>query len=161
MKKLIFGILLITMPMILIGCRDNEPTSHTVMVNVSYHFSGSENMRIASPTIVRLYRERASEFDFEQSVSSMWHRQQMTLRDGSTAIPAYVSGSLSGINTFNSVDNGNYTVIVFFRPTGFTWSFAFYFGYREINVSYRNRVENFSHRIVFEWGTDAGRFIRK
>ena len=168
MKKIILFVL---SAIVLIGCSkdDNEsqepqPTSQTVKVNVFYTYTSEYKESVASPTIVRLYEQSvADNFDYDKSVSSMHNSGHMTLKDGTIAIPAYTSGSFDGINTINNVKNEDYTVIVYYKPDGFTFSSFCYFGYKPITVS--NTIDQ-SYKIVFVWGTpinggESGGFVKK
>lgn len=154
MKKTLLLLLLVTF----IACEKNEPkepTTATVMINVTFTYDGIDS-HIANPTLVRLYKEKASEFDFEKSVSSMASSQNMYLKTVTPANPVYTSDSFSGVNTFKDIDKGNYTAIVFFKPDGYTFSLFYYYAYKEITVS-----DLKTHNIVFTWNTDKGKFIQK
>lgn len=138
-----------------------EPTTSTLMVNVSYKYVGTEKEIIASPSLVRLYNEKASELDFEKSVFSMAEDQEMTLKDGSIAAPVYTSTSFSGINIFEDMDNGSYTIIVFYKPDGYSWPMFYFYGYKEISLTKLSKYD-----FVFTWGDagnegDAGKFVQK
>jgi hypothetical protein len=159
MKKIILFVLLVVA---LAGCEKSEDSANqTVLVNVFYESSGKEHT--ASPTLVRLYREKASEIDFEESRNSMWNDQDITLKNGTIATPSYTSDSFSGINTIENVKNGTYTIVIFFKPDGYSFATFYYFGYKEITVS--NEIGLQLLKIVFKWGMkidggDAGSFVK-
>lgn len=160
MKKVLFILPVI----ILAACgkdEPKEPTTSTLMVNVSYKYVGTETNKTASPSLVMLYKEKSSEFDFEKSVSSMANNQKMTFKNGSAAIPVYTSDSFSGINTFEDINNGAYTIIVFYKPDGYSWPMFYFYGYKEISLTKLSK-----HDFVFIWGDiendgDAGKFVQK
>lgn len=108
---------LLLLSILLLSCEKEAPeTTASVMVNVFYKYSNSDETKIASPTLVMLFKENYTEFDFEESVNSMYSSQEMTLKNGTTATPKYISSSFSGINTFEEVEKGNYTVIAYYKP---------------------------------------------
>jgi hypothetical protein len=167
MKKILL-VMAIVLPVVFTSCskddskEENESGSQTVMVNVFYKYENDQKEHTANPTLLRLYKQNKNEIDFEESVSSMWmHRGDVTLKDGTVAIPEYTSDSFLGINTIEGVKNGNYTVIAFFKPDGYEWSFSYYYGYKEITVSNETGMQ--LYKIVFTWGSDndAGKFVSK
>lgn len=138
------------------GKNDTEPKSHQVLVNVFYSYEAGGNEEIASPSLVMLYKEKAAEFDFDESVSSMANDQKMTLKDGQFATPVHISDSFSGINIINDVETGNYTLIVFYKPEGYSWPMFYYYGYKEISVT-----DLTTNKIVFMWNEESGKFVKK
>lgn len=153
MKK---TILLIPILLILSCEKEAEPTTENVMVDVSYKYEDSNDLKTASPSLVMLFKEKAADFDFEESINSLFSSQSMTLKNGSKATPAYTSSSFSGVNTFMDVVKGNYTVIAYYKPDGYSWAFLYYYAYKEISV---NDLQ--MHKIIFTWNTEAGKFVRK
>lgn len=152
MKKILF-----LFTILLISCeKETVETTAPVMVNVSYKYSNSSETKIAAPTLVMLFKENYTEFDFEESVHSIYSSQEMTLKNGTTATPKYTSSSFSGINTFEEVEKGSYTVIAYYKPDGYTWSFMYYYAYKDISVDALQM-----HKITFTWSDDAGKFVNK
>lgn len=148
---------LLLLSILLLSCEKEAPeTTASVMVNVFYKYSNSDETKIASPTLVMLFKENYTEFDFEESVNSMYSSQEMTLKNGTTATPKYISSSFSGINTFEEVEKGNYTVIAYYKPDGYSWAFSYYYAYKDIVVD-----DLQVHKIIFTWSDDAGKFVSK
>lgn len=153
MRKTIFLLSIL----LFISCeKESEPTTTTVMVNISFKYESSSETQAASPSLVMLFKEKSSEFDFEESVNSMSSSQKMTLNNGTEASPAYSSSTFSGVNTFKDIDKGNYTIIAYYKPDGYSWSFLYYYAYKEITAD-----DLQLHNIIFTWNKEAGRFVRK
>lgn len=153
MKKLIllFSVLLF------ISCeKEAEQTTATLMVNVSFKYENSAETQTAAPALVMLFKGNAAEFDFDESVNSMFKSQSMTLKNGTKAVPAYTSSSFSGVNIFEDIEKGNYTIIAYYKPDGYSWPFLYYYAYKEVSI---NDMQ--MHNIIFTWTTEAGRFVRK
>lgn len=145
----------------LAGC-NKEDIPPAVMINVSYQFPEfpERGKTIATPTLVLLYDYSvAASFDKVKSIDSMSEINKIMLPDGSTPEPKYSSApNLTGVNTFENIEDGRYMVIVFFQPSGFTWNMLYYYGYKEIEVNDANKIQ--SYNLVFNWGDDyCGRFI--
>ena len=139
------------------GCsKDDDPGMHPVMVNISYKYSEDGNSQHASPCLVQLYKVALADFDAKASETSMYENQDITLKDGSTPRPAFISSSFVGVNTFLDVPDGDYLVIAYFKPEGFTWPMFFYYGYKQIRVD--SHSTNF-YDLCFVWSRDAGKFV--
>lgn len=61
-----------------------------------------------------------------------------------------------GINTFENVDNGKYLVIAMYKPDGFSFPFAFLYGYKMIDVS--STIGSSLNTFVLIW-EDSGKFV--
>ncbi len=159
MKKILFLLIAI----VFIGCEKETPeeTKSNLLVNVYYKYEGSDKEKLASPSLVRIYKESPSEFDFEESIWSMVDDQSMTLKNGDYAIPVYTSDSHTGVNIIE-VENGQYTIIAYFKPEGYSFAMFYFFGYKQVNVT-----STVQYNIVFNWGSlgsdvnDAGHFVSK
>lgn len=137
---------------------DDDPSNstHQVFANVFYSYEAGGDEKIATPTLVMLYKEKPSDFDFEESVTSMANNQKMKLKDGKIATPVHISDSFSGINIIDDVETGNYTLITFYKPDGYSWPMFYYYGYKEISVT-----DLSTNKIVFIWNNEAGKFVKK
>ena len=157
MKKIL---LLIAVTLAFAGCSkdDEETTEQTVLINVNYEYEGGDKTYIASPTLVQLYNyDEAASFDKEESVSQMAKEQNIVLPDGTALKPVYTSDSYSGVNTLQNIKNGKYLAIVFFKPDGYSWSFLYFYGYKEIDVTPENNMKLYN--LTFTWENNAGKFI--
>lgn len=154
MRKILF----VLFTVLLIGCSkdDVKETTATVMVNVSYKYEDIDDKKLADPSFVSLYKEKVSEFDLEKSVLSMTDNQKMNLKNGELATPKYKSNDFVGVNILENIEKGNYTLIAYYKPDGYSWSMFYYFGYKEISATDLKQ-----HNIVFTWNVDAGKFVRK
>lgn len=155
-----FFLLAVLSILIFVGCSDDKDEiskSQSVLVNVSYQYPSSADKKVASPTLVLLYDyEAAKNFDKEKSVNSMSDSRKLSLADGTLLEPKYTSGSFSGVNTFESVENGQYIIVAFFKPDGYTWPMFYYYGYKQIVVNEQNASKLYD--LVFTWGED-GKFV--
>lgn len=155
MKKTLLLIFLFA----LVACgKETEPeiTTADVLVNVYYKYDGSNDEHIASPTLVQLYTQKASEFDLDESKNSISDNYRMKLKNGEYVSPKYSSDSYVGVNIFKQVEKGNYTIIAYYKPDGYSWTFSYYYGYKEISVTDLKQ-----HNIVFSWNSEAGKFVQK
>ena len=100
--------------------------------------------------------EEAKNFDKEASVNALAYDGHIVLRDGTALTPKYVSDSTVGINTFENVDNGKYLVIAMYKPDGFSFPFAFLYGYKMIDVS--STIGSSLNTFVLIW-EDSGKFV--
>lgn len=151
MKKILL-LMAIVLPIIFTGCSkdgdDDKPIS--VLVNVTDN-SGD----IASPSLVRLYQyENAKDFD-KDATSKMGDQQKLVDKAGNEILPAYTSDSFSGINIFENVKEGRYLIIVFYKPSGYSFPMFYYYGYKDIEV---NQSTNAGlYKINFS-GKERGKF---
>lgn len=155
MKKILLFILLIAF----IGCdKETEPeiTTADVFVNVYFKYDGSTDEMIAAPTMVQLYTQKVSDFDLEESYKSISDSYRMKLKNGEYVSPKYSSDSFSGINIFKDIEIGDYTVIAYYKPDGYSWNMFYYYAYKEISA-----IGLKQHNIVFSWNSEAGKFVKK
>lgn len=158
MKKLLFIMAMVLPLFTFIGCSDDESAnSQKVMINLYWKYENLEDTKIASPSIVALYDyEEAKNFDKEASVNALAYDGHIVLRDGTALTPKYVSDSTVGINTFENVDNGKYLVIAMYKQDGFSFPFAFLYGYKMIDVS--STIGSSLNTFVLIW-EDSGKFV--
>ena len=132
MRKMIL-MLAMVLPMLFVSCSDdnnNEPK--TVMVNVI------DSYGVASPSLVMLYDySEAKDFD-KSAVSEMGDRQNLVDNNGSVIQPAYMSDSFLGVNTFENVLDGEYMLVVLYKPDGYSFPMFYYYGYKKIVVNEAN-----------------------
>lgn len=160
MKKILFIMAMILPMFVFMGCSDDDDEgskTQTVLVNVSCQYEGLDSKKLASPTLVLLYDyEIAKNFDKEKSVDTMYSSQKISLTDGTILKPKYTSDNFTGVNTFEDVENGQYLIIAYFKPEGYSWPMFYYYGYKQIVVNEDNAAQLYN--LVFTWGED-GKFV--
>ena len=153
MKKVLFMLPLLVVLCMFAACsKDDEQNSFSMMVNVFV------DGNIASPVLVRLYDyedTRKCEFDYDTMCEYGDHRKLVD-KNGNELTPKYTSDSFNGINTFESVESGKYTIIAMYKPEGFTWPMFYYYGYKDIIVDKNN--DAILHKIDLK-KKEKGKFV--
>lgn len=154
MKKL-FLILAVIMPLsVFTGCsdEDNVSTSQSVFVNVKY------NGNIASPSLVRLYDyEEASKSKFDYDAMCEYGDYRNLIDESGNEIrPKYTSDSTAGVNTFEEVENGEYMLVVMYKPEGYSWPMFYFYAYKGIKVNPDTNAKLYSIEFTDE---DRGKFV--
>lgn len=136
MKKILFVLALI-LPMFFVSCSKNEDGKPlSVLVNVKDDFGN-----IANPSLVRLYQnEDAKDFD-KNAISEMGDMQKLVDKAGNEIYPSYTSDNFDGINIFNDVPSGKYLIVVFYKPSGYSFPMFYYYGYKHIEVNQSNNAK--------------------
>lgn len=151
MGKLNLMLCVLFFSVLLSSCsNDDEPSSYNVMVNVSVDGD------IASPTLVRLYDyDKAKDFD-KDAIIDMGDYQKLVDMSGNVIEPEYTSGSFSGVNIFENINQGKYLIVVMHKPSGFTFPMFYYYGYKSIVVDKDNNTDLYN----FDFGSgDRGVFV--
>ena len=142
------------------GCGDDEEgdnSSQTVMINLYWKYENIDDTKIASPSIVALYDyEDAKNFDKEASVNAMANDGHIVLKDGTALTPKYISNNTVGVNIFENVANGKYMVIAMYKPDGYSFPFAFLYGYKMIEVNSLNGSSLNTFIMIWE---NSGKFV--
>lgn len=144
MKKILL-LLAIVLPIVFTCCSkdedDDKPIS--VLVNIT-----DDHGSIANPSLVRLYKyEDAKNFD-KDAISKMGDQQKLVDKTGNEILPAYTSGSFSGVNIFDNVVSGRYFIIVLYKPSGYSFPMFYYYGYKDIEVNQSTNAK--LYKIKFE-----------
>lgn len=154
MKKILL-LMMAMLPIFFTSCSDNEDNKEdrplSVLVNVIDDFG-----HIASPTLVRLYKyEESYNFD-KNAIMKMGDERKLVDQTGNEIPPSYRSESFSGINIFENVKAGRYIIIVFYKPSGYSFPIFYYYGYKDIEVNQSTNAR--LYKIEFS-GKDCGKFI--
>lgn len=124
------------------GCSKDEntekTTTQTFFVNVHSQLYEDAKEDIASPVSVYLFEDSGKSIDKDKSKVSIADNSTVTFTDGSTVKPTHTSASTNGINTFENIPNGKYTL----------W--AVYKFYAHFWVSSKNIVVNDDYRAKTE-----------
>lgn len=154
MKKMLFILPLLALLFLSSACsKDDEPSSYRVMVNVLI------DGNIANHTIVRLYDyEEANKCKFDYDAMCEYGDYRKLIDENGNEISSkYTSDSSNGINTFENIEPGRYTIIVMHKPSGFSWPMFYYYGYKEIIVNKDNNA--ILHKIDFR-SEEQGEFVK-
>lgn len=121
MRKILTLIALIA---IFCGCsKDDEkdgPRKQTFFVNVYEQYSASLSKKFAEPSTVFLYKDIGKTINYRESSSSVKIDNKLTYADGTTSEKYnYTSNSVTGVNTFKSIPNGEYILWVTYAPYSF------------------------------------------
>lgn len=140
--------------MTFLGCeQDGEgTTTHTFNVDVYEQTSATSTKRLASPTLVYLFKDNGKEVDKKKSCNSVESSKNITYTDGTTAKYDYVSSSINGINKFESIPNGSYTIWVWNKTD--TW-LVNYYSSRNILLDKKFKTQTFEkifHKSDFSYG---------
>ena len=78
----------------------------------------------------------------------MGDQQKLVDKTGNEILPAYTSGSFSGVNIFDNVVSGRYFIIVLYKPSGHSFPMFYYYGYKDIEVNQSTNAK--LYKIEFE-----------
>lgn len=88
-------------------------------MNVYTQYSQASEEKIAAPSYVYLFDENGKTIDKDKSYYSFYRDNSITYTDGSTDVYKYKSPVTSGINTFEKIPSGKYTLFVVYVSYGY------------------------------------------
>ncbi len=162
MKKILF-LSAIAVLALSIACnkdnKDKERTEQTILVEAYLIVDNKYIEPISGTEVSTLFLFESDDFDFDSaSIRSLYYSDKMKLKDGTEVFPKYTGTCGDGIDTFESVENGEYFIISrsFY---GYNYDFnRILFGYRKITVN--KNTHNTIQTIVF-LESDRGHFVEK
>lgn len=154
MKKLFLLLTAILPLFVFTECSDDDNVSpaQSVLVNVTYDGT------LASPTLVQLYDyEEASKCKFDYDAMCEYGDYRNLIDESGNEIrPKYTSDSTAGVNTFEEVENGEYMLVVMYKPEGYSWPMFYFYAYKEIKVNPDTNAKLYSIEFTDE---DRGKFV--